>query len=405
MTQEPQSQRRAMEYPHWFTGSEATHQVARGIMQYGPIARTALAQIFGLSQGALSRITSDLIYAGVIEELPAGSVARGRLPEGVALKESTERRGRPQTALRVCAESRTFIGANIHDQAITVSQVDALCEPLGTVITEPLAHTRPEEVAARIADAAARCRDPHAPAPTAIGVAVGGHVDLDRYVTYAPFLHWDGAVDLGGLVGRATGLPTQVFNDLDSLLLYESWFGDAVGVGRFAVVTIGAGVGYSLAEHGDPVDYPDKSYGLAGHVLIDPEGPRCSAGHIGCSQCLTSDSIAEEYSSILGRVVGFEDFAADVRANKPQARRLAERTGFRLGVLISTVANLAMPTHVIVSGESSFLAKMNMESIRKGIDAYRHSQAAPVDFIVPAFDWRLWSDAAAARAIARYVGA
>ena len=55
--------------PQWFSGSEHTHRVAAAIAQYGPIARTTLAQMLGLSQGALSRITSDLIYAGVIEEL------------------------------------------------------------------------------------------------------------------------------------------------------------------------------------------------------------------------------------------------------------------------------------------------------------------------------------------------
>ena len=55
--------------PQWFSGSKHTHRVAAAIAQYGPIARTTLAQMLGLSQGALSRITSDLIYAGVIEEL------------------------------------------------------------------------------------------------------------------------------------------------------------------------------------------------------------------------------------------------------------------------------------------------------------------------------------------------
>lgn len=49
--------------PQWFSGSEHTHRVAAAIAQYGPIARTTLAQMLGLSQGALSRITSDLIYA------------------------------------------------------------------------------------------------------------------------------------------------------------------------------------------------------------------------------------------------------------------------------------------------------------------------------------------------------
>ncbi len=66
--------------PQWFSGSEHTHRVAAAIAQYGPIARTTLAQMLGLSQGALSRITSDLIYAGVIEELPAEAGPLGSRP-------------------------------------------------------------------------------------------------------------------------------------------------------------------------------------------------------------------------------------------------------------------------------------------------------------------------------------
>ena len=128
-----------------------------------------------------------------------------------------------------------------------------------------------------------------------------------------------GTTDLGAMVYEATGLPCGVFNDIDSLLVDASWFGPGVGVDTFAVVTIGVGVGYSLAVHGEPVSYPDKSFGLVGHVLIDPEGPRCPSGHIGCSQCLTDDSIAEQYSAIIGRAVTFDDFAHDARAHVPQA--------------------------------------------------------------------------------------
>ncbi|MUH59203.1 Xylose repressor [Bifidobacterium sp. GSD1FS] len=99
----------------------------------------------------------------------------------------------------------------------------------------------------------------------------------------------------------------------------------------------------------------------------------------------------------------FQEFEEDLAANKPQARRLCERTCYRLGVLVATVANLAMPSRVLISGESSFIAKKNRESIRKGIDAFRHSQAAPVEFTIPNFTWRLWSDSAAARAIAAFI--
>ena len=56
------------------------------------------------------------------------------------------------------------------------------------------------------------------------------------------------------------------------------------------------------------------------------------------------------------------------------------RTCFRLGTLIATIANLAMPDKIMIAGESSFIAKLGVGDLRNGINMYRHSQAAPVDF-------------------------
>lgn len=395
--------------PQWFSGSEHTHRVAAAVAQYGPIARTTLAQMLGLSQGALSRITSDLIYAGVIEEMPAVSGASGKLPERFTPKESSDRRGRPQTALILCANARTFVGVKVHGTSIVSAAVNAHGEVVSGRHEAPIGEDQsPEYVTEAIARLVSACANDvmaaGLPSPTAVGVAVGGHVVDDSTVTFAPFLHWESAVDLGAMVGQATGLPCGVFNDIDSLLVDASWFGPGVGLDMFAVVTIGVGVGYSLAVHGEPVTYPDKSYGLVGHVLVDPEGPRCTSGHIGCSQCLTDDSIAEQYSAIVGRPVTFEDFARDARSRVPQATQLVNRTCFRLGALVATVANIAMPGHVMIAGESAFLAKIGTDSLRDGIRFYRHSQAQPVKFTIMNHDWQLWAKAAASRVIVKHIG-
>ena len=395
--------------PAWFTGSEHTHRVAAAIAQYGPIARTTLAQTLGLSQGALSRITSDLIYAGVIKELPSeAGMSHGALPEGFVPKESAERRGRPQTALALCADAKTFIGVKVHGTYAVAAAINAHGEVVSGRHEQAFPDQGPETVTevigSLVVDCTADIKASGLPAPTAVGVAVGGHVRDDSVVTFAPFLHWDGDVDLGAKVWQRTGLPCGVFNDIDSLLVDACWFGPSVGLEMFAVVTIGVGIGYSLAVHGEPVTYPDKSYGLCGHVLIDPEGPRCVAGHIGCAQCLTDVSIAEQYSAIVGRPMSFDQFAADARAGVAQAAQLVNRTCFRLGTLIATVANLAMPSRVMIAGESAFLAKLAPDSVRDGINRYRHSQAAPVPFTVADHDWQLWAKAAASRVIVRHIG-
>ena len=160
----------------------------------------------------------------------------------------------------------------------------------------------------------------------------------------------------------------------------------------------------ALTVNGEPIDNPDKSYGLVGHILVDPDGPRCISGHKGCATCLTDNSIATEYSEMIGHPATFDEFAAAARASKTQATNLVNRTCFRLGTLIATIANLAMPDKIMIAGESSFIAKLGIDNLRNGINMYRHSQAAPVDFEIAEHDWSLWSKAAAAQAIRQYVG-
>lgn len=387
-----------MAMPRWFQGSEHTHRVAADVLKHGPISRTSLAQSLGLSQGALSRITSDLIYAGVIEELPAGDADR---------TESRDRRGRPQTALAIRAQDRTFIGVKIHTHLAVAVAIDARSRIVSHSHVREFDSQTPQSLApliARLADeCAAELTTQGLPAPTAIGIAIGGHVLDHTVITFAPFLHWEGTVPLAALVEREAGLPTRLFNDIDSLLIDACWFGGGVGHDAFAVLTIGTGVGYSLAFHGEPLDYPDKTYGLAGHILVDPEGPRCTSGHLGCSQCLTNDAIAEEYSRQIGQAVTFDDFRRDALAGRPQATRLVDRTCFRLGVFIATVANLAMPDKVMIAGESAFIAQLGTTSIRDGIATYRHSQSAPVPFEIVEHDWALWAKAAASRVLIQHL--
>jgi len=406
--------------PHWFEGSEYTHKVAACIMKYGPISRITLAQILGLSQGAVSRITSDLIYAGVIEETPMAPGQGGRLPKDFVRKnsqkaaqksgqkENTERRGRPQTGLRIVANACTFVGMKINTTHITAVAVNAIGQIVTGCHDLPLDDDSPESVVDVIKQLTMDCADEAVmsglPAPCAVGVSLGGHITDDSVTTFAPFLHWSKPVEFSAMIRKATGLPTGIYNDIDSLVVDACMFGSGVGLNSFAVVTIGIGVGYSLTVNGEPIDNPDKSYGLVGHILVDPDGPRCISGHKGCATCLTDNSIATEYSEMIGHPATFDEFAAAARASKTQATNLVNRTCFRLGTLIATIANLAMPDKIMIAGESSFIAKLGIDNLRNGINMYRHSQAAPVDFEIAEHDWSLWGKAAAAQAIRQYVG-
>ncbi len=95
------------------------------ITKYGPISRITLAHILGLSQGAVSRITSDLIHNGVIVETEPGETMSATLPKDFTAASNTERRGRPQTGLKLNCRSKTFVGIKLNGTMAHAVVVDA----------------------------------------------------------------------------------------------------------------------------------------------------------------------------------------------------------------------------------------------------------------------------------------
>lgn len=397
----------ARPFPAWFTASQYTHRIAVEILQHGPISRVVLARRFNLTQGAVSRITNDLTHRGVIREagtLPQAKKDPGRQDDG---NHSSNSVGRPQQALIIRREAKTFIGINLHGGTALATATDLACRPVGQPHSHHIRQRSPGQVVRMLSDLAQECMreisQAGLPSPSGLAISLGGRAEGDRIVTYAPFLHWSEPIDLATQMENTCDLPCLVFNDLDALALYEGWFGEGIGLDRFALITMGSGIGYALSEHGMPVSSPDEGFGLIGHQLVDPDGPVCYLGHRGCAQCLTTGSLAEQYSHAIGQAASLDELVKDLEEDMPQAETLLNLTGYRLGVLIALVANVALPDKVLVGGETSYLMKRCVESVRKGTASFRHSQMVEVPVKIIDGDWLRWAQAPAARAIARYL--
>ena len=397
----------AQPFPAWFTASKYTHRIAVEILQHGPISRVSLARRFNLTQGAVSRITNDLAHRGVIREagtLPQADKDPGSENGG---NHSSNSVGRPQQALVVRRETKTFIGINLHGGTAMATATDLACRPVGRSHSHHIRQRSPGQVVRMLSNLTQDCTreisQAGLPSPSGLAISLGGRAERDRIVTYAPFLHWSEPVDLATEMENTCDLPCLVFNDLDALALYEGWFGDGIGLDRVALITMGSGIGYALSEHSMPVSSPDEGFGLIGHQLVDPDGPVCYLGHRGCAQCLTTGSLTEQYSHAIGQAANLDKLVKDLEEDMPQAETLLNLTGYRLGVLIALVANAALPDKVLVSGETSYLMKRCIESVRKGIASFRHSQMVEVPVRIIGGDWLRWAQAPAARAIARYL--
>ncbi|QJS08524.1 ROK family transcriptional regulator [Streptomyces argyrophyllae] len=369
----------------WLPLSPAERSVAIEVLVHGPLSRTELARRLRLSQGSLTRLTKPLIESGLLVEAAETGGA------------GESRQGRPSRPLDVVADSRSFLGFKI-----TADRVYGVLTGLRSEVTgrldRPLATHDPDAVAALLAEMATGLAGRH-PAPAGIGIGVGGRVRERAVVGESAFLGWRD-VPLGTLVRERTGLPVVVENDVAALVEAETWFGAGRGLDRFAVLTIGAGIGYGLVLGGSRVPYDEEDRGFGRHWIIDPYGPLTPEGARGSATSLLSiPSIRHQVRAATGRDVGYEEILAGAAAGDPMSSRVVDEAARALGILVAQIANFAMPQKILLAGEGVGLMDVAGGTVRATIRSHRHPLAAPVDLETKVSDFHDWARGAAVLAI------
>jgi glucokinase len=119
--------------------------------------------------------------------------------------------------------------------------------------------------------------------PDALGVGVAGLVDRSGRVRFAP--------NLQGIIGSSLGealrtslpdFPIWIGNDATAAAWGEYAFGLGSGSSTLVMVNLGTGIGGGLVYHGELYGGADGYAGEFGHMVVDPNGPRCPCGRRGC---------------------------------------------------------------------------------------------------------------------------
>jgi predicted NBD/HSP70 family sugar kinase len=372
--------------PPWTPSSGPSQSVALEVLINGPLSRSEIARRLDLSPGSLTRLSTPLIDAGLLVEV-------GERVDG--------RAGRPSRPLDVVADSRHFIGMKLTGNGVLGVTTDLRANVIATA-SAVLTSRAPGAVSAVLTRLAQQLAE-SVPSVTALGVGIGGLVSDPAVVASAPFLEWSD-VPLGGMLEEATGIPTVIENDVVAFTEAEHWFGAGRGVDRFAVLTLGAGIGYGLVIHDRLVVDQDSGIGLVGHWPIDPFGPVCPAGHRGCARSmLTQAAITQAVSTALAREVGYDEALDLALAGEPAAQRVVDDAGRGLGRMIAAIANLVVPERVILGGEGVRLVDVAEEAIHRGIAEDRDPRTHKLDLVTTPGDDTEWCRGAAVIAIQRYV--
>jgi glucokinase len=122
-----------------------------------------------------------------------------------------------------------------------------------------------------------------------IGVGVPGLVTRVGTLRAAPNLVGINDFEVGRRLRERLG-PVEVDNDATCAAVAEWQWGVGKGVDDMVMVALGTGIGGGIVAGGRLVRGTNGFAGEIGHMVVDPDGPKCPCGRRGCWERYASGS-------------------------------------------------------------------------------------------------------------------
>jgi predicted NBD/HSP70 family sugar kinase len=309
-------------------------QVLRLLQRRGPLSRAEVARQSGLSAPTVSKAVASLLRSGLLEEVEAPELARGR----------------PAPKLRLATTSAQVLGIAIDAGHCEVVAAGLTGEKQGTVWSVSTRATY-LELMSELETAARELMRRAGVKTLGLGVSLPGLVDdrRGRGVLSPNVPITNGHAPAADLAERL-GIPSVLLQESHALCLAERDYGLAKGLDDFAVLDVSTGIGLGVMLGGRLLKGHSGLAGEIGHMTAIAEGGRkCGCGNHGCLETVASDSaLAYHASRKLGRAVSVDDVIDLARAGTVDlSAELDEMAGY-LAVGVAAVINLFNPAVVFI---------------------------------------------------------
>jgi len=221
-----------------------------------------------------------------------------------------------------------------------------------------------------------------------IGIGVPGPVDFESGQLVNPPLmpEWN-AYSIRDDLRSEYSAPVFVDNDVNVMALGELWRMQR-GLQNFLVIKVGTGIGCGIVCHGQVYRGATGSAGDVGHICVDPAGPRCHCGNLGCVETMAAGpAIARAataaaqagQSALLAQMLGergvlkLHDVAQASRAGDVSANAIVLHSGALIGQMLASVVNFYNPSHVFIGGSIQRIGPLFLAAVRQSI--YQRSLA------------------------------
>lgn len=309
------------------------------LRRHKTLSRAEIARRLGLTRSTLSELTTALVEGGFVVE-DGGPVVHSR-------------GGRPGSGLRLNPAGATFLGAELGNDHITVVALSLDGRELMR-LREPIeSNPDVDAVVTRLAGLVRRAiRKAGAAAATVrgLGVSVPGMLDQDGTVFWLPQLGWRD-VDLRGLLEKALGIPVCLDNDANAAALAELYFGEAADGADLLYLMLDLGIGCGLIADRSLYRGAGGRAGEIGHIRLDPSGPKCWCGGVGCFEAVAGQAALLRYDRDGGGTASSADEVLEhAAADDAAARAAVGQWMYWLGRGVASAIYLLDARRVILGG-------------------------------------------------------
>lgn len=294
----------------------------------------------GLSRVTISQRLDALLAAGMIVEGEHSEATGGRRRRSLAFNTS-------QSHVLVAAIDTTHTRIAVTDLGGAVLVEDSI---------DVAVSAGPSEVLDRIVLAMGAVlgkRDLEPDDLCGLGLSLPAPVDpVSGRPSQPPMLPgWDAYPVAEHLHPALPGVPVLTANDADAAAMGEYAAGNTHAE-SLCLVKVSTGIGTGIVIGGRSYTGVDGGAGDIGHVKVSPRSEaRCECGMQGCLAAVASGrAVAAELRSLGFQAASGRDVRALLQAGEPEAARLTQAAGKRIGEVLATVVCLLNPEVVLVGG-------------------------------------------------------
>ncbi len=295
----------------------------------------------GLSRVTISQRLDALLAAGMIVEGEHSEATGGRRRRSLSFNTS-------QSHVLVVALDTTHTRIAVTDLGGAVLVEDSIDVPVSA---------GPSEVLDRIVLAMGAVlgkRDLDPDDLCGLGLSLPGPVDpVSGRPSQPPMLPgWDAYPVAEHLQPALPGVPVLTANDADAAAMGEYAAGNT-HVESLCLVKVSTGIGTGIVIGGRSYTGVDGGAGDIGHVRVSPRSEaRCQCGMQGCLAAVASGrAVAAELRTLGFEAASGRDVRALLQAGEPEAARLTQTAGKRIGEVLATMVSLLNPEVVLVGGD------------------------------------------------------